>query len=56
MLFFPKMMEASEIYLDYAKITKYWKEALQPATLRGHLKSVLPTLLGTEIHLYIIGD
>lgn len=47
-LFFHKMTETLENYLDYAKITKYWKETLQPATLRGHLKSLLSALLGIE--------
>lgn len=46
MLFFHKMTETLDIYLDYAKITEYWKETLQPATLRGHLIRLLSTLLG----------
>lgn len=49
-------MEALEIYLDYAKITKYWKEILEPATLRGYLKSLLSTLWRTETSLWDIGD
>lgn len=56
MLFFHKMMETLESYLNYAKIAKYWKETLQPATLRQHLKSLLSTLLGIDNSFYIAGD
>lgn len=49
-------METLESYLNYAKIAKYWKETLQPATLRQHLKSLLSTLLGIDNPFYIAGD
>lgn len=53
MLFFHQMMETLEMYPNCAKIAKYWKETLQPATLRQHLKSLLSSLLGIENSLYI---
>lgn len=56
MLFFHQMMETLEMCLNCAKIAKYWKEALQPATLRQLLESLLSTLLGIDNSLDIAGD
>lgn len=51
-LFFHKMTETLEIYLDYSKITKYWQETLQPAALREHLKSLLSSVRNRNLFVY----